>query len=314
MPAPSPGIHHVTGIAGPPQRNLDFYAGTLGLRLVKQTVNFDDPGTYHLYFGDGAGTPGSIITFFPWPRAARGASGGGMTTATAFAVPTGSLAFWTDRLAHRGHDPSEPFMRFGEQMLRVHDPDGLPVEIVERQRGDQAAAWDGSDVPADHRVQTIHSVSLASFDIDSTCRVLEGAFGYQDAGSEGERLRLAPAGAAGASLVDLVDPSATGRSGAGTIHHVAFRAVDDEHQAELAAAVRQQGIRVTEVKDRQYFRSVYFREPGGVLFEIATDGPGFAADEDASQLGHDLRLPPWLEARRVELVRTLPEIAIPRPS
>jgi glyoxalase family protein len=314
MPAPSPGLHHVTGIAGPPQRNLDFYGGALGLRLVKQTVNFDDPGTYHFYFGDAAGSPGSIITFFPWPRAARGASGGGMTTATAFAAPEGSLEFWTDRLAHLGHDPSAPLERFGERFLRVHDPDGLVIEIVERQPGPAARAWDRGDVPEEHRLHGIHGVSLASFDLDATCRILEGAFGYSEGDAEGERLRLTPAGDAGTSVVDLVDPTVHGRAGAGTIHHVAFRATDEDHQAALAEAVRQQGVRVTEVRDRQYFRSVYFREPGGVLFEIATDGPGFAVDEEADSLGRALRLPPWLEERRAELVRNLPEIAIPKPS
>jgi len=296
MPDPIAGLHHVTAIAGPPQHNVDFYAGVLGLRLVKRTVNFDDPGTYHLYFGDEVGRPGTAMTFFPWANAVRGRAGAGMTRATAFAVPPGSLDFWMGRLADRALDFGAPVERFGERVLPLADPDGLALELVEREV--PLPGWAGGPVPAAHALRGFDGVTLAVADPAPTATLLRDVLGYEPVGEEDGRQRLRTPAGDYAAVVDLVASQDLPRPGAGTVHHVAFRARDEAEQAAWQEAVRGAGLHVTEVRDRQYFRSIYFREPGGILFEIATDAPGFTLDEPVEALGEGLRLPPWLEGRR----------------
>ncbi len=311
MPAPIPGLHHVTAVAVAAQPNVDFYVGVLGQRLVKRTVNFDDPGTYHLYYGDAAGRPGTILTFFPFAGAVPGRAGAGMASATAYVVPPGSIDSWMERLADRGLDFDAPTERFGERVLPLTDPDGLPLELVERAEAEALPGWPGGPVPEEHAARAFDGVTLALYDPEPTARLLRDVFGYEEVREERGRLRLrSPSGEAGAR-VDLVQTEGRGRPGAGTVHHVAFRTRSDKEQAEWQDVLRQAGLRVTEVKDRQYFHSVYFREPGGVLFELATDQPGFLRDEPDEALGAELRLPPWLEGRRTEIERRLPELSAP---
>src|SRR6056297_82905 len=310
MPSPITGFHHVTGIAGPAQRNVDFYTGILGLRLVKRTVNFDDPGTYHLYYGDALGRPGTVLTFFPWERAVPGRVGAGMTAATAFSVPTGAIDAWMGHFADRALDFGAPVERFGEVVLPFPDPDGLALELVAR----DATVAPISDGPlGEYGIRGFHSVTLAVADPALTARVLTDVFGWEERGEEDGRLRFGPPGDDPATAVDLVRSDATGRGAAGTIHHVAFR-VREEQQRAWQEALLEAGLIPTEVKDRRYFRSVYFREPGGVLFELATDDPGFTADEAPEALGTALKLPPWLEQRRPSIEARLPDLTFPTSS
>jgi glyoxalase family protein len=301
----------VTAIARDPQANLDFYTGFLGLRLVKLTVNFDDPGTYHFYFGNAAGEPGSILTFFPFVDAAPGHAGTGMADATAFAVPEASLEYWIGRLAAAAYDFEGPEDGFGEQVVTLRDPDGLPLELVGV--AGSAPGWDGGPVPAEHAIRHLHGVALCVEASERTRRLLTETFGYEAVGEEAGRLRLRARGGA-AGIVDLsCEPDRLrGRRGAGTVHHVAFRARDDAEQRACREQITALGFNVTPVLDRQYFRSIYFREPGGVLFEIATDPPGFAVDEPMDALGTNLKLPGWLEPRRQDIERSLPPVRLPR--
>ena len=315
MPPPISGIHHVTAISGPAQQNVDFYVGVLGQRFVKKTVNFDDPGTYHLYYGDELGRPGTIMTFFPWANAAPGRNGTGMTAATAYSVPAGSLDYWMERFADRALDFDAPTERFGDLVLGFTDPDGMPLELVAHREAERAPGWADGPVPNEHAARSFHSVTLALEDPAPTARVLD-LFGYKHVGDDpsagsGGRLRFQAPGGGPASIVDLVQTGERGRPGAGTVHHVAFRARDDEEQRAWQHALRDAGLFTTEVKDRQYFRSIYFREPGGVLFEIATDAPGFTADEAPEALGTDLKLPPWVEGQRTAIERQLPDLRVP---
>jgi len=308
-----PGIHHVTAIARDPQANLDFYTAFLGLRLVKLTVNFDDPGTYHFYFGNAAGNPGSILTFFPFVDAAPGRTGAGMTEATAFAVPASSLEYWMERLAGAAHDFDGPLARFGQQVITLCDPDGLRLELIGEGDAASEPGWDGGPVPAEHAIRHLHSVALCVEASERTRRLLTETFAYEAVGEEAGRMRLRARGGGAAGIVDLsCQPDRLrGRMGAGTVHHVAFRARDDEEQRAWREQIAAQGFNVTPVLDRQYFRSIYFREPGGVLFEIATDPPGFAVDEPADALGTSLKLPGWLEPRRQGIERLLPSVRLP---
>lgn len=305
-----PGIHHVTAISGPPQPNVDFYVGCLGQRLVKKTVNFDAPDTYHLYYGDHAGTPGTILTFFPFVGAAPGRAGPGMASSVAYRVSAGGLDAWTKRLDEHAIHYEGPTTRFGDQMITVADPDGLPIELIE-----SAQANEGQDTALDHG---FHSVTLCVADPVPTARVLTDLFGYESLGQETidgvERLRFQSPSQARGSVVDLVRPSTAspGIQGAGTIHHVAFRAETPERQLEWRERVSEFGLRPTPVIDRQYFDAIYFREPGGILFEIATDPPGFATDETVDELGTHLRLPPQHEQHRTEIERVLPAIKVPK--
>ncbi|HSM56041.1 MAG TPA: ring-cleaving dioxygenase [Candidatus Sulfomarinibacteraceae bacterium] len=308
MEAQLGGIHHITAIAGDPQRNLDFYTQVLGLRMVKLTVNFDDPGTYHFYFGDRAGAPGTILTFFPWAGARRGQRGNGQVATTAFSVPAGSLDYWQERLAQHDVAVAERVQRFGEEVLPFRDPDGLHLELV----ADEAAAgdpWTEGPAPADHAIRSFHHATLWEADVEPTAVLLTEAMGFELAGQDGDRFRFRAAeGPAG--VVDILRRSGepSGRMGAGIVHHIAYRTASDEEQQAWRERLLAQGQQVTPVRDRQYFRSIYFREPGGVLFEIATDLPGFATDEALEELGMELKLPPWLEPRRAELEQVLPRL------
>ena len=301
------GIHHVTAIAGDPQQNVDFYTGVLGLRMVKQTVNFDDPGTYHLYYGDEQGRPGTIMTFFPWKGAPRGSLGAGQTSTTAFSVPEGSLGFWYDRLLATGLPVESPRSRFDEQVLALADPDGLRLELVAHAGAADLEPWQDGPVTEDKAIRSFFGVTLLERSLEATASVLTESFGYVEKDSAGARHRfVTPAGSAG-SVVDIVvrPDEGFGRVAVGSVHHVAFRVADDEAQSLWRERAAAHGLNVTSVRDRTYFRSVYFREPGGVLFEVATDVPGFAIDESVAQLGSRLRLPDWLESQRGDIERRL---------
>ena len=306
------GIHHITAIAGPAQRNLDFYARTLGLRLVKKTVNFDDPGTYHLYYGDEAGQPGTILTFFPWEHAAPGQLGVGETQETVFRVPEGAIGYWTQRLADTGVVHEAPHTRFGETVVAFKDPDGMRLALVAVPGIESEPAWSTGDIPAEHAIRGFHSASLLVANAIPTGAILTDIFGFTEIGREGSRIRYKAEDTALGGIIDLNAPGGLqrGRSGAGTVHHIAFRAASDAVQAEMVKKLMQNhGLRATEQKNRDYFRAVYFREPNGILFEIATDDPGFAVDEPAETLGQALKLPRFLEAKRERIEAALPKVA-----
>jgi glyoxalase family protein len=306
------GIHHVTAIAGAARRNVDFYTGTLGLRLVKKTVNFDDPGTYHLYFGDETGQPGTIITFFPWQHVAPGRIGVGETQETVFRVPEASIGYWTHRFLERSVSHQAIVKRFGETVLSFKDPDGMRLALVAVPGIENEPAWTGGDVPAENAIRGFHGVNLLLADAAPTGAILTDVLGLTEFGREGSLIRFKAGDTAIGGVVDIHEGGGflPGRPGGGSVHHIAFRAADDAEQAEMARKlVENHGIRPTEQKDRNYFRSVYFREPGHVLFEIATDIPGFAADEPVASLGQSLKLPGFLETRRSEIEAVLPEVA-----
>ena len=330
-----PGIHHITAIASDPQRNLDFYTRTLGLRLVKLTVNFDDPGTYHFYFGDESGRPGTILTFFPWARAPRGRQGTGQVTTISFSIPEGALAYWQEQLASEGISTAQPQQRFDERVISFSDPDGLQLELVAHPGAEARPGWAGGPVPAEYAIRGFSGATLTVDDYELTADVLTKVMGFRLAGQEGQRYRYevgegtgaraagesagtqfpqAPA-AVGADLarVDLVNAPELpeGQMAAGTVHHIAWRTPSDEQQLAWRAELQQVGLQVTPVRDRQYFHSIYFREPNGILFEIATDPPGFATDETPETLGTQLKLPPWLEAQRATLENKLPRLRLP---
>jgi glyoxalase family protein len=307
------GLHHVTAIAGDPQANVDFYVSVLGLRLVKRTVNFDDPTTYHLYYGDEVGQPGTILTFFPWPGAPRGRRGTGQTTATAFAVPPGSLDWWMERLAGRGADFARIEERFGELVLPAQDADGLAIELVEQRGAAQRPFWTDGPVPLQRAIRGFHSVTLTEQGYERTAALLSGVMGFKPSGEERSRFRYTSGRDAPGATIDVVCAPGlqAGRVAAGTVHHIAFRCATDEDQMAWRSRVAAAGMNVTPVLDRQYFRSIYFREPGGVLFEIATDPPGFTLDETPAALGTVLRLPPWLEGRRAHIEERLPRLRLP---
>ena len=311
---PIGGIHHVTAIARDPQVNVDFYTGVLGLRLVKRTVNFDDPGTYHFYYGDEAGSPGTILTFFPWPLAKRGSRGAGQATATAFSVPAGSLGWWRERLARFHVDVDEPSPRFDEEVLAFTDRDGLALELVAHEGAERRAPWDGGPVPAEQAIRGFHGVTLTGWNPQVSARLLAGTLGFRQVAEGGRRNRFEVGPGGAGSYVDLlgVPDAPQGRISAGTVHHVAWRVADDAAQARWLRTLAEAGAHVTPVQDRQYFRSIYFREPGGVLFEIATDLPGFAIDEPVAELGSGLQLPPWLEPARARIEEVLPPIQVPQ--
>lgn len=306
------GLHHVTAIAGDPQRNADFYLRTLGLRMVKTTVNFDDPGTYHLYYGDEAGRPGTLMTFFPFHGAPSGKHGNGQATTTAFSVPEQSIGWWQRHLNEAGVEVSRVQNREGEDVLTFHDPDGLVLSLVAHPQPDPRDPWDNGVVPAEHGIRGLHSVTLSVDSEEATAEML-GGMGLTFSGQEGNRLRFAAgAGGPGAFVDVVVRPGADrGLVASGTVHHVAWRAPDESTQAAWRSELMDSGVSVTSVLDRQYFRSVYFREPGGTLLEIATDEPGFTADEPLLELGRALKLPPWLEPNREQIEATLPRLDLP---
>jgi len=304
------GIHHVTAIAGKPAHNLEFYARVLGLRFVKKTVNFDDPGTYHFYYGDEIGSPGTILTFFPWEHAAAGRGGVGLTTTTTFRVPQTSIAYWTHRLIDKGVQHEAPARSFGEPILSFTDPDGMRLALVGTTTLADEPTWSNGDIAQEHAVRGFHGVTLMLETAAPTGAVLTDVLGFNEEGKDGSTIRYRANRQAG-GVVDVRQAPGflRGRMGRGSVHHVAFRASDDAEQRDMAAKlVRDHGLYPTDQKDRQYFRSIYFHEPGGVLFEIATDAPGFTIDEPLTDLGKGLKLPPFLEPRRRELEAILPEL------
>jgi glyoxalase family protein len=320
----SAGIHHITAIAGDPQRNLDFYAETLGLRLVKRTVNFDDPGSYHFYFGDNIGSPGTIITFFPWPGARRGARGSGQVTTVSFAIPPNSMASWKERLRANHVIAEEIAGRFGNAALRFLDPDGLLIELVASSNGTpvipskaeeyrretfKVTSTGPLDVARDDRIGGFAAPTLEVRNPEKTEELLAEILGFECVAEENSRRRFRGSGSNAAAEIDLVSSEAGfGQIAVGTVHHIAFRAADDEEQLRVREQLVARGLNVTPVIDRQYFHSIYFREPNGILFEIATDGPGFLVDESADELGETLKLPPIYEPNRDEIERVLPTI------
>jgi len=318
-PNPTPGIHHVTCIAGDPQRNLDFWVETLGLRLVKRSINQDDPSTYHFFYADTEGTPGTSMTFFPWEGMSRGKVGSGQVSRTAFRVPEGSLDYWEDRFDDYGVDYDDRVERFGETVLPFEDPDGLPVELVavEIPDDDPVDPWT-EFVPAEHAIRGFHSVTLWLADPQPSEDLLV-KMGFEEVGTEesqgdtpgDQRTRFAATGQVG-KYVDVLPTIEGGRQGHGTVHHVAFQTPTDEDQDAMRKAVRRDGLRPTQQIDRHWFRSVYFREHGGVLYELATKEPGYTSDEPLDDLGGRLVLPGEFEDRRAEIEAGLADVTIPR--
>jgi len=310
MPSPIAGLHHVTAIASDPQRNLDFYTEVLGLRFVKRTVNFDDPGTYHFYFGDDAGSPGTILTFFPWPDAAPGHAGSSEVARTAFSVPAASLEYWHQTLSDQGLLVERTGKRFDEQVLTFPDPDGMRIEIVAHADAGAANAPRFASVPPEHAIRGFFGVTLLEQNAAQTAAILN-VMGFQKIAEEGNRLRFSAPGHALGNHIDLLIDSNTkfGRFGAGSVHHIAFRASDDASQREWRQEIAKH-LDVTPVLDRTYFHSIYFREPGGVLFELATDPPGFTFDEPIESLGEELRIPQWLEPKRSFIEKRLIPITL----
>lgn len=307
--AKSAGLHHITGITGDAKKNFGFYTKTLGLRFVKRTVNFDDPSAWHLYYGNELGAPGSALTFFLWQDMPRGQQGMGEAVEVGYAVPKGSLAFWKKRLDAEGMATRES-ERFGDKLLALEDREGMKIEIVETATAAEAPAWADGPVPLEHAVRGFSGITLRPHGGARTAEVLTTGFGYADGGKDGERQRFLGDADIGAHIDIVIDKDQPrGRQGAGTLHHVAFRAKDDAEEIELANHIRQMlGLQTTEQIDRMYFHSVYFREPGGILFEIATDRPGFTWDEPKESLGTALKLPPWHEKNRAAIERALPPL------
>ena len=307
-------LHHVTCIAGDPQENYDFYTGVLGMRMVKRSVNQDVPGTYHLFYADAEGHAGTDLTFFPWPEMAPAAPGVGLASEVGLAVPADSLAFWRDRLAAAGIDVGAPITRFDERVLTFTDPHGLHLALVETSDEREFASWSDSPVPADRQVRGLHSMRLVERDTETTARFLIGTLGFSEAGSEDGWQRFVLPGARSGRILDIrAEPSKPrGKWGTGGVHHLAWRVPDDDAELEVRERVEQAHRRPTPVIDRFWFKSVYFLEPGGVLFELATDGPGFSIDEPSATLGEHLVLPPWLEPRRREIEAALPPLRAPR--
>lgn len=303
------GIHHVTAIASDPQANVDFSVGLLGLRLVKMTVNFDDPSAYHLYYGDESGTPGTIVTFFYWPgHAARGRVGSGQSTALVFSAPAASLGYWEERL-RANSVRVERVQRFGEDTLQFADPDHIPVEIV-AVADDTRSGWTGAKVPAEHALRGLHAVELTVTEAEPTARLLRETMGFREVRSEEGRTRFEAGKGGSGSFVDLVvDPSmAAGAGGSGTVHHVAWSVPDDASELHMREALRKANYLVSGVRDREYFQSIYYPTPGGILFEIATATPGFTLDEPLSELGGALQLPKQFAQIRSAIEDSLPPL------
>jgi glyoxalase family protein len=302
------GLHHITAIADDAQRNYNFYTKVLGLRLVKKTVNFDDPGTYHFYFGNEAGTPGSILTFFPWEGIGKGYTGTGMATDIGYSVPKDSLHFWKDRFKQFGIKQDEISERFNEQYLSFQDPDGLRFDLVVPVADDNRKGWQTSDVKADVATKGFHHITLTVKNVTPTGTILTDLFGYKLLKQEGNRFRFITDAIENASIVDIIEAPnlAPGKGAAGTNHHVAFRVKDDEILMEFREKIASKGLGITPKIDRDYFFSLYFREPGGVLFELATDNPGFTRDEPLNELGTSLKLPKQYETSRKRIEGVLP--------
>lgn len=304
------GIHHITAIAGSAKRNYDFYSKVLGLRFIKKTVNFDDPGTYHFYFGDETGSPGTILTFFPWEGITKGRQGAGMATEIGYVIPANSATFWADRFRKNDVRITGTGTRFGEEFISFEDPDGLPLAMVVPSSADNRKPWETAEVKAEAATRGFHSITLTLRSVTETGNVLTKVLGYLLTGQEGNRYRYVAPDVEGASIVDLIESPGGARSinAGGTIHHVAFRVRDEEVLMQYREKVIRHGLTITPKIDRNYFFSLYFREPGGVLFELATDNPGFSIDEPVSELGTHLKLPAQYEANRAEIEKVLPSL------
>lgn len=302
------GIHHITAIVGDAQQNVDFYAGVLGLRLTKKTINFDDPGTYHLYFGNSEGEPGTIMTFFPWGNAYRGRIGDGQVGVTAFAVPPNSLEFWKERLTKFG----VPFIeneKFNEKYIGFKDPHGLLLELVERSEG-KNNSWDFGEITEETAIKGFAGALLFSGNAEKTWELLESVMGLEKVGEEGNIIRFKSTAEIGNIVDVMTERQGTGQMGVGTVHHIAWRAEDDADQLDWKEKIENWRLGVTPVQDRNYFNSIYFREYGDILFEIATDPPGFAVDEPVESLGQELKLPPQYEQYRKRLSQELPPLRV----
>ncbi len=312
---PISGLHHITAIAGPAQENLDFYAGVLGMRLVKKSVNQDDPGTYHLFYADAEGHPGTDLTFFPWAELAPHREGYGLSTEVSLAVPPGSLGFWNERLARYGTRVSSPETRFGQHVLPLVDPHGLPLALTESESasGRPFTPWEQSPIPVEHQIRGLETARMVEHDLAETISFLTDSLGFRKLGTEGNWQRYGLGEGASGQYVDLqaMPEARRGAWGTGSVHHIAWRVADEEHQLEVREAALRGGAHPTPVIDRFWFKSVYFREPGGVLFELATDGPGFHVDEEMASLGESLVLPPWLEPNRDAIEKVLPTLRLP---
>lgn len=304
------GLHHITAIASDPRKNVEFYTRVLGLRFVKKSVNQDDPGTYHLYYGDYTGSPGTILTFFPWSGLRRGRPGTGQAYATGYSIPAAAVAYWTKRLSDLGVTTEPVSDRFGDKVITLFDPDGLRLELIATAEVDAREPAPSDDVPREHAIRGFHSSTIGLISADETARVLTATMGYRETATEGHRARYTVGAGGPGTYVDLLtDPNLPrGLNGAGTIHHVAFSTGTDASQDEAHREIDASGLPVSPIIDRAYFKSIYYREPGGVLFEIATDKPGFAIDEPVETLGQRLGLPPRLEPFREQIEAALPKL------
>jgi glyoxalase family protein len=307
------GLHHITAIAGPAQENLDFYAGVLGMRLVKKSVNQDDPGTYHLFYADALGHPGTDLTFFPWAQMAPPQLGHGLAVEVSLEVPSDSLGYWASRLEKYGTRPQAVEAHFGHKVLPLVDPHGLKLTLVESAAGSRRpfTPWDGSPVPGERQIRGLFGAQLWERDAARTTTFLTAVLGFERIGSENGWTRYGFPDAAGVVDVREMPDARRGAWGVGSVHHLAWRVDDEVHQLAMRTEVTRAGAHATEVIDRFWFKSVYFKEPGGVLFELATEGPGFAADEDPGHLGEALVLPPWLEPSRPDIEKALPALTPP---
>jgi len=307
------GIHHMTAITDDAQENIDFYSGVLGLRLVKLTVNFDDPTAYHLYYGDGVGTPGSALTFFPYGRGRPGRVGAGQLTSTALAIPADSMGWWIRRLESEGVEHGLPFTRGEEEVLSFSAHDGLPLELIASPSYTPGVAFEGGPVPHDKSISRMHSVTMTENYGEATVKLLEEIMGFQRVSEAGNRIRFqGSSGGPGAFLDLVVDPATPhGHGGHGTVHHIAWATADEATQLEWHEEISNLGYHISPVMNRDYFRSIYFREPGGVLFEIATLNPGFTLDEPIATLGTSLRLPEMYEPMRSQIEAALPKLRLP---
>ena len=312
VPVNVPGIHHVTAITGDVQKCTDFYVGVLGLRFIKKSINQDVPDTYHIYFGDYLGTSGTAMTFFGWPSWPKRKAGSSQVTTVSFAVPKGSLEFWNSRVHKLGMSLKRT-SRFGHEGIVLTDPDGIEIELVGDASDDRWVPWKDSPVDQDHAIRGFHSVTMTVAESTATIDFLVNTMGFRKAGDEGQRTRFETGQGGPDAILDVVESpeGPEGEESMGTVHHVAWRTADAGHQSRWREVMVKAGRNVTPVIDRYYFKSIYFREPGGVLFEIATDGPGFTVDETAESLGSSLSLPPWFNVRRDRLDVALPPIVVP---
>jgi glyoxalase family protein len=301
------GLHHITVLASDPQKNYDFYTSVLGLRFIKKTINFDSPDVYHFYFADMKGTPGTVLTFFPFPGSRRGIRGDGEVQAIAYSIPAGSIEYWKDRLSRMNIAFDSSGKRFGIEYISFLDPDGMKIELFPDETADSIPGWTVGDVPAEHALRKFYGITMDSRAMGSSLNLLQDVMGLSLIGQEGKYTRLQVGETESAAWIDILEMSHSSFpvNGAGTVHHIAWRTSNEEEQLKWREKLVDSNMYVTEVRDRCYFKSIYYREPGGILYEIATDGPGFMIDEDIETLGEELKLPSWYESRRDEIEKNL---------